>query len=461
MPRIAACRLRDLALRVEAVPSRTVHSPGWRVAAQQEGSVGIALTIVITAVLTLGAVLAIQVLIASRREYRYELTNVPELSDPGFRRRFGSLFGSEFVSGNQVRILTNGVEILPAMLAAIRSAEKTVTFENYLFWPGEVALQFSEALAERARAGVQVRVLLDFVGSHSMDPAHARLMEDAGVRLKKFRPPRWYNLGRMNRRTHRRLLILDGRLGYVGGLGIGDAWQGNADSPDHWRESQLEVRGPVVGQLQSAFLKNWIEVSSEVLDSDEYFPAIQSDGSADCQLFSSRSSSRGDPLWLMYLLCFTAARDQILLANAYFSPHRRAVSALVAARKRGVRVEILIPGPHLDVKATRRASRAEWGELLEHGVEIYLYQPTMFHPKYLIIDERFLSLGSANFDERSFRLNDEANLNVYDRETAQQQIEAFESDKRNARRYTLQEWKNRSWKQRATESVYGMMRWQI
>lgn len=418
----------------------------------------IALAVVIAVLLTIGVSLLVQNLSFPRREFRYELIGTPAVSDDGFRRRFGLLFGTEFVSGNRVRLLENGVEALPAMLSAIRSAESTVTFENYLCWPGEVALQFSEALAERARAGVSVHVLLDYAGSHKMDRSHARLLENAGVDLKKFRPLRWYNLNRMNDRTHRRLLIIDGKVGYVGGFGIGDAWQGDADSPDHWRDSQVEVRGPAVAQLQSAFLQNWLEVSPQVLDSDDYFPRISSDGPTECQLFSSLSSSRGDPLWLMYLLCFAAARDHILLANSYFAPHSRAVSALVSARERGVRVEIIMPGPHLDVKATRRSSRSEWGRLLEHGAEIFLYQPTMFHSKYLIIDGRFTSVGSANFDERSFRLNDEANLNVYDSDIAHKQTEQFESDKGDSRRFTLEEWKNRSWKARAMETVYGVLR---
>lgn len=418
----------------------------------------IVLAVVTTVLLTVGTVLIVQNLSFPRREFRYELVGAPAISDEDFQRRFGRLFGTRFVHGNQVRLLANGVEILPAMLSAIRSARKTITFENYLYWPGEVAQQFSEALAQQARAGVRVHVLLDYAGSHRMNPAHARLMEDAGVELKKFRPLRWYNLDRMNQRSHRRLLVVDGRLGYVGGVGIGDAWQGDADAPDHWRDSQVEVQGPAVAQLQSAFLQNWLEVSPQVLDSDDYFPAVASDGSTDCQLFSSLSSSRGDPLWLMYLLCFAAARDRILLANSYFAPHSRAISTLVAARQRGVRVEIIMPGPYLDVKATRRSSRSQWGRLLEHGVEIFLYQPTMFHAKYLVIDDRFTSIGSANFDERSFRLNDEANLHVYDSDIARKQTEQFESDKADCRPYTLEEWQNRPWRARAIESLYAVLR---
>lgn len=286
-------------------------------------------------------------------------------------------------------------------------------------------------------------------------------MQRAGVQLKKYRPLRWTNLGRMNNRSHRRLLIVDGSIAFTGGFGIGDVWKGDARSPDEWRDAQVQAEGPIVQQFQACFMENWRETSPELLTSADYFPPLGEAGTTCAQLFSSHPGTKGNKLWLMFLLCFAGARERILLANSYFGPDKRSIAVLVDAAKRGVHVEIIVPGPYLDVKLTRRASRALWGDLLQNGVRIFQYQPTMYHCKYFIVDHDFASVGSANFDERSFRLNDEATLNVLDGEFACKQATIFEQDKHDCKEVLFADWARRPWREKAMECLCGILRSQV
>ena len=235
------------------------------------------------------------------------------------------------------------------------------------------------------------------------------------MRVERYRPLHWYNLGRMNNRTHRKLLVVDGRVAFTGGVGIADHWQGDAEDPDHWRDMHFRIEGPVVAQFQAAFNDNWIKTTGEVLERRRSFPAAGPRGGQDAHLFISSPAGGSDSMHLMYLMALAAAERTIDLAASYFVPDALIDEALLAARGRGVRVRILVPGPHIDSDVVRLASRARWGPLLQAGVEIYEYQPTMMHSKLLIVDGEMVSVGSTNFDIRSFRLNDEASLNVYDR----------------------------------------------
>jgi cardiolipin synthase len=363
--------------------------------------------------------------------------------DSQFSRTMGTLLGAGILDGNRVEALLNGDEIFPAMLHAIRSAKTTITFETYIYWSGSIGGEFTNALAERARAGVKVHVLLDWIGSSKTDASQLSLMEKAGVQLWKYNKPHWYQFGRLNNRTHRKLLVVDGEIGFAGGVGIADQWTGHAQDPEHWRDSHYRVQGPVVAQMQAAFMDNWIKVSGDVLHGPEYFPLLRPVGAGKAHVTRSSPSGGSETMRLMYLLAITAASRSIHLSTPYFIPDALAIKALTDAAKRGVTVQIITVGHHTDIETIRRASRARWGDLLEAGVEIYEYQPTMYHCKVMIVDGLWTTVGSTNFDPRSFSLNDEANVNYYDRDFALRQIEIFQEDLAHSRQVTFQEWKDR------------------
>jgi cardiolipin synthase len=363
--------------------------------------------------------------------------------DPQFARTMGALLGPGILDGNRIDVLLNGDEIFPAMLHAIRSGKKTITFETFIYWSGSVGSEFANVLAERARAGVKVHVLVDWVGSNKMDASLLALMEQAGVQVRKYHKPQWYHLDRLNNRTHRKLLVVDGQDGFTGGVGIGDPWAGHAQDPEHWRDSHYHVQGPIVAQMQSVFMDNWLKVTGEVLHGAEYFPPLEAVGSGRAHVFSSSPSAGSESMRLMYLLAISAASQTIRLSTPYFVPDTLTVEALSDAAKRGVTVQIITIGKHSDNETVRRASRARWGRLLEAGVRIYEYQPTMYHCKVMVVDGLWVTVGSTNFDPRSFRLNDEANVNYYDVDFAQRQIGVFEQDLARSRQITLQEWNGR------------------
>lgn len=372
-----------------------------------------------------------------------QLTRLYDTDDPQFRRSLGVLLGPPLVEGNKVEVLLNGEQIFPAMLKAIREAKKTITFETYIYWSDTIGKEFADALAERARAGVKVHLMLDWIGSLKMDDASMEKLRRAGVQLHRYHKPVWWKLARLNNRTHRKLLIVDGRIGFTGGVGIADKWRGHAQDEDHWRDSHFRVEGPVVGQMQAVFNDNWTKATGKVLDGEDYFPALQKQGDAPAQMFSSSITGGSESMHLMYLMAITAARRTIHLSNSYFVPDDLAVKALVAAAKRGVDVRIITPGKIIDSDMVRAASRERWGELLEAGVRIAEYQPTMYHVKALVVDSLLVSVGSTNFDNRSFSLNDEANLNVLDADFAKRQEAVFEQDWLNAKPVSLGQWENR------------------
>ena len=378
-------------------------------------------------------------------EHRYAV------SDPQFRREMGVLLGPGIVPGNTVTDLENGDEIFPSMLEAIRGARKTITFETYIYWSGDIGQRFADALAERARNGVAVKVMLDWAGSSKMDDALLEQIKAAGVEVHQYRPLKWYNLGRLNNRTHRKLLVVDGRVGFTGGVGIADQWEGHAEDPDHWRDLHFRIEGPVVAQFQAAFNDNWIKTTGVVLNGADYFPPLERMGDMDAHMFVASPAGGSESMHLMYLMAIAAAERSIDLEAAYFVPDDLIIKALLAARHRGVRVRVILPGKHIDSETVRLASKAHWGELLLGGVEIHEYQPTMMHNKLLIVDGLMVSVGSTNFDVRSFRLNDEASLNVYDAAFAARMTEVFEADLKPTVRYTHAMWEARPLKEKLVE----------
>jgi len=363
--------------------------------------------------------------------------------DAQFSRTMGALLGPGILEGNRLDVLLNGDQIFPAMLQAIRNGKKTITFETYIYWSGSIGVEFADALAERARAGVKVHVLLDWFGSGKMDASLMAQMKDAGVQVRKYHQPQWYQLGRLNNRTHRKLLVVDGQVGFTGGVGIADQWTGHAQDQEHWRDSHYRVQGPAVAQMQAVFMDNWIKVSGDVLQGADYFPPLEPIGVGRAHVFSSSPSGGSESMRLMYLLAITAASHSIHLSSPYFVPDVLTKGALADAAKRGVTVQIITAGTHTDDETARRASRARWGDLLEAGVRIYEYQPTMYHCKVMIVDGLWVTVGSTNFDPRSLKLNDEANVNYYDADFAQKQIEIFHQDLTRSRQITFQEWKDR------------------
>ena len=383
------------------------------------------------------------------------------VSDPQFRRELGTLLGPAIIDGNRIQNLENGGEIFPAMLEAVKSAKTSINFETYIYWSGEVGKEFAEALSERARQGVKVHVLLDWVGSQKMEESLVTQMKSAGVEIERYHPLHWYNLGRMNNRTHRKLLVVDGRVGFTGGVGIADQWSGNAEDPKHWRDSHYRLDGPAVAQMQAAFMDNWIKTTGKVLQGEAYFPELEPMGEALGQVFTSSPSGGGDSMQLMYLLSITAAERTIDLSAAYFVPDELTRKALRSALDRGVRLRIIVPGKHIDAEVVRQASRSNWGELLEAGAQIHEYQPTMFHCKTLIVDSQLVSVGSTNFDNRSFRLNDEANLNVYDKQFAERLEDVFEADLGQSKRITFEMWKKRPLRQKMMEKLSSLFSSQL
>ena len=398
---------------------------------------------------------------AGEKKVKQQLPRHYSSSDAQFERTMSSLLGAPIVGGNKTQELLNGDQIFPAMLGAIRGAKKTITFETYIYWSGDIGKQFADALSERSRAGVKVHVLVDWVGSAKMDEALLDEMKSAGVDIRKFHKLAWYELNKLNNRTHRKLLVVDGAIGFTGGVGIAHKWTGSAQDADHWRDSHFRIEGPVVAQMQATFLDNWMKVSGHVLHSDAYFPEIPPAGTVRAQMLSSSPTSGSENMALMYHIALTAAEKTIDLSMAYFVPDEVSSKMLIDAMRRGVRLRLITPGDIIDTETVRAASRLTWGPLLEAGAEIYEFQPTMYHCKVMIVDGLMVSVGSTNFDNRSFRLNDEANLNIYDAAFAARQTEIFELDLRQSRRISFEEWKSRPLWEKIKERAASLLKTQL
>lgn len=415
-------------------------------------------TIGITALVTAAITAFVRNFISGEKKIKQRIVQRYGISDPQFERALGQLLGPPILEGNLVKPLRNGVEIFPAMLAAIESAKRSITFETFIYWSGSIAQKFADALARRARDGVKVHVLIDGVGCNCVSGPAVREMVDAGVELEIYHRS---NFARANHRTHRKLLVIDGAVGFTGGVGIADEWDGNASSPNEWRDSHYRVEGPVVAQLQAAFLDNWMKTHSNVLHGDDYFPALKIVGPHRCQMFKSSPMEGSESARLMYLLSIAAAERSIKIGNAYFIPDDLTTQTLIEAVERGVAVEVLLPGRQIDSAVVRGASRHRWGSLLAQGVRIFEFEPTMYHCKAMIIDDLWTSVGSANFDNRSFRLNDEANLNIIDREIAAAETTAFARDVERSREITYADWLRRPAWQRAMDATSALLRSQL
>jgi cardiolipin synthase len=387
---------------------------------------------------------------------RYHMRHQFAVTDLAFLQTMYALTGAPLSEGNRVDILRNGVEFFPSMLEAVRGAKKTINLEFYIYWDGDIARQFAEALAERARAGVRVNVVLDAVGSAPMSEELTAFLQRNGVSIQWYHPLRWYTISRFNHRTHRKLLIVDGEIGFSGGVGIADIWMGDADSKDHWRDTVVRVEGPVVTQMQFAFMDNWVKSRGELLTGLDYFPQVEPRGSCLTQVLKSSPSEGSSAVKLLYIVSIVSARKSIYISSAYFVPDRDTIRALEGAVRRGVDVRVIVPGEHTDVPVVRHASRFHYSMLLRRGIRIYEYQPTMMHAKTMVVDGIWTTVGSSNFDNRSFRLNDEVNVNIYDETIARRMEELFFADLGRSEEITARHWIRRPWFDRIKER---MARW--
>lgn len=381
--------------------------------------------------------------------------------DPVFAETMGPLLGADFTTGNSVRTLINGERFFPVMLDEIHRAQKTITMETYIWSSGKISEQFIEALSERARHGVKVHVLADGMGTLKFKREDRKRLTDAGVEYVVYGREHWYDIKpNINHRTHRKILIVDGKVGFTGGCCIDDHWLGNADSEKVWRETQVRIEGPAVSQMQATFAANWLQTTAHLLVGSDYFPKAERAGDVMAECYKSGPNEGPENARVAYLLAIASARKSIRIANAYFVPDDLAVEMLIRARKRGVQVQIIVPAVN-DSRIGRAASRSRWGRLLEAGAEFYRYMPAMYHCKVMIVDDVFVTVGSVNFDNRSFAINDEDGLNVIDADVARDHLKSFGDDLKRCVPLTLEEYNSRSAFQKGLDHLCGLLRSQL
>jgi cardiolipin synthase len=403
-------------------------------------------------------ILGLVIYTSTARMLRDPIVSAAAVDDPLFRDSVGPLLGAEFLPGNTIEPLINGKEIFPAMLAAIRTAQKSITLESYIWASGEVSDQFCAALIERAQHGVKIHALVDGAGNLKLKLPDVIRMKDAGVEFFVYGREHWWQLKLdVNHRSHRKLLIVDGTVGFTGGVCIDDTWLGDGKTPGFWRETQARITGPMVRQMQAVFATNWLQTTSRLLTGPDYFPETPRTGRASGHCFMSGPDENPENARLSYLLAIAAARKSIKLSHAYFVPDDLAIEMLLAARRRGVRIEVIVPYRN-DSAFGRAAARSRWDRLLEAGVEFHRYMPSLYHCKVMIVDDVFVTLGSVNFDNRSFRINDEVNINVIDRATAAAFHRSFADDLAHSTTLTLEDFRNRPFYIKLTDRFCGLFR---
>jgi cardiolipin synthase len=365
--------------------------------------------------------------------------------------------GVPFIDGNRVELLNNGDRFYPRMLEAIRGAQATITIEAYIYWAGQVGLEFARALAERAKAGVSVTILLDAVGSSNIGPDILRELEAGGCQVAWYNPLSLRTIGRFNNRTHRKSLIVDGAVAFTGGAGIADHWRGDARGPGEWRDMQIRIEGPAVAPLQSGFAHNWKKTTGELISGDAYYPSLEEGGRLAVQTMLSSPETGGSNVSTMYYLSIVCARRSIYIANPYFIPDPVAIETLLDAKRRGVDVRVMVSGIRNDAWVARQNSVRLFGRLLEAGVEILEYNQTMLHHKTMVVDGVWCTVGTANFDNRSFAHNEESNICVMDRGLAQELERTFLADAVGCRSVTLKRWRRRGAWARSQELVAALL----
>lgn len=374
-----------------------------------------------------------------------------QMGQPSFRSTLVAYTGNAVVSGNRVDVLLNGDQIFPAKIAAIRAARKSITYAQYVFEEGEPAVDTAQALAERCRAGIPVHVLLDAVGALAIPTEYRDWMTEAGCQVVFYHPLNPWSFDRVNERNHRRILVVDGVVGFTGGSGTSGKWSGNGKQRGNWRDTDVRVEGPVVEQLQGAFVENWLEATGAALGGPAYFPRpAEVKGGVDAHVVRSSPAGGSAAMYTMFLLAMASARRSIYITNPYFVPDEKMVETLIQARRRGVRVVLLLPGA-IDHNLVRQASRGGFGRLLKEGVEIHEYKPALLHAKTMVIDSMWSTVGSTNLDRRSFALNEELNLVIYDGGVAKRLEQVFEKDLSESTRVTYKQWASRGLMSRVLE----------
>ncbi len=378
------------------------------------------------------------------------------------RRALEGVIGVPATEGNRIEVLRNGNEIFPAMLEGIRGADRTIDLLTFVYWKGEIGERFAEALAERARARVRVRVLLDGWGAHAIDRSTVATMEDAGVQIRWFRPLARFRLHKANHRTHRKVLIVDEAVGFTGGVGIADEWNGDARDAHEWRDTHFRVRGPAVDGLRSAFLDNWLETDDVLLDpSVDRFPQQPQDGSTVVQSVRGASETGWSDISTLFLLLFQVAQERIRITTAYFVPDTQLDDRICAAAERGVEIEILLPGPHIDKRFVQLAGESSFERLLECGVKIWLFQPSMLHAKIMTVDGVLANIGSANLNARSTELDEEINLVALDAEVVRVLDAQFDEDIKRSEAVLAGRWEDRSRARHLVERAAGLFRHEL
>ncbi len=387
-----------------------------------------------------------------------DISSPPPPGSRGFVRLVEALTQAPQRGGNRVAILRNGHEIFPAMLDGIRSATESISFSAYIWWAGKAASDIADALAERARSGVQVRVLLDAWGSAKLDRDVVEMLERSGVVVGWFRPIRWYQLGKANNRMHRRVLVIDGRVAFAGGVGIAEEWEGNVEKPDRWRETHVRIEGPVVRDVMGAFLENWVETMGQI-PGPEHLPELEPfDDGVPILVLRSSPTGGSTATETLFLAAIEGARERLWITTAYFAPRSGFVDALCEAARRGVDVRILVNGRPIDKEVVRKAGQHSYGRLLEDGVRMFEYEKARLHAKVILVDDGWANVGSANFDNRSFALEEELNVSIDDREIVKELAAHFLDDLASANEIDLERWWHRPLLDRAHELASELVR---
>jgi cardiolipin synthase A/B len=392
---------------------------------------------------------------------RYGLDHELSVGDDEFVQTVVGGAGVPFRSRNSLVLLNNGDEFYPAMLEDIGKAQSSITIEAYIYWSGQIGLTFARALAVKAKAGVKVKILLDAIGSASIGEEILQTLKDGQCELAWYNPIHWYSLGRFNHRTHRKSLIVDGRVGFTGGAGIADHWLGNAEDPKHWRDIQIRVEGSAVVPLQTGFAQNWLQTTHELISGPLYFPAPVPAGSLNVQTIMSSPEAGASSVRILYYLSIICARRSIFIANPYFIPDQSAIDILIEAKQRGVDVRIMVSGINNDNWLARHNSIRLFRRLLEAGIEIHEYNRTMLHHKTMVVDNIWATVGTTNFDNRSFAHNEETNVCVYDREVARVLRQVFMADLEACARVELRTWRRRGLWAKTQEVIASVLQEQI
>jgi cardiolipin synthase len=382
-----------------------------------------------------------------------------ELGVQGFYPTLAAHTDASIMSGNRVDLLFNGDQIFPAMLEAIRSAQKSITYQQYIYEDGTIAHEMAEAFAERCRAGVQVNILLDSLGSSNLPQDIQDLWKKSGCQLEWFEKVTFKFLD-YNHRSHRRILVVDGKIGFTGGHAVTDAWTGDGRAPEHWRQTDVRVEGPIVQQLQAAFVDSWRRTTGNILGGSNYFPALDLQGKVYAQIVKSSPLGGSFGSYLLFLLSITSAQKSIHIANPYFFPDDRIEEALINAVKRGVKVVVITPGVG-DLAASSSVSLSGFGPFLLGGVEIHEYRPAFMHTKAMVVDGVWATVGSANLDNRSLAINEEVNLVVYDAAFAGQLEKSFQEDLKYSKKLTYEAWNSRPLMDKIMELFSNSMKKQM